>query len=145
MPFPDPVPGLVIRYNYLWSDEKNAGKDEGAKDRPCAIVAAVLADAGRLKQVVVLPVTHRQPAPATFAVKLPARVKRQLKLDSERSWIVVDEWNDFVWPGPDLRRVPGAAKSAIAYGMLPPGLLIEVQRVFRVALTARRARRVSRG
>ena len=39
--FPDPVPALVIRYSYLWHSEFVAGREEGIRDRPCAIIAAV--------------------------------------------------------------------------------------------------------
>jgi hypothetical protein len=38
----------------------------------------------------------------------PALIKRQLKLDDVPSWVVLTEGNEFVWPGPDLRRLPGA-------------------------------------
>lgn len=38
---PAPVPGLVIRYSYLWHSEQPAGREEPEKDRPCAIVAAL--------------------------------------------------------------------------------------------------------
>jgi len=41
VPLPAPVPGLVIRYSYLWHSEHLAGREEGEKDRPCAIVAAL--------------------------------------------------------------------------------------------------------
>lgn len=41
MSLPDPKPGLVIRYGFLWSDERAGGAVEAAKDRPCAIVVAV--------------------------------------------------------------------------------------------------------
>ena len=41
MAFPPPVPGLVIRYSYLWADEHTRGREEGVKDRPCAIVLVV--------------------------------------------------------------------------------------------------------
>ena len=44
MPLPKPVPGLVVRYSYLWHREYLAGREEGQKDRPCAIVAAIRAD-----------------------------------------------------------------------------------------------------
>jgi hypothetical protein len=33
MPIPNPEPGLVISYAYLWHDEHHAGREEG-KDRP---------------------------------------------------------------------------------------------------------------
>ena len=43
-----------------------------------------------------------------------------LQLDDARSWVVLSEWNEFIWPGPDLRHLTGADNSSIAYGMLPP-------------------------
>jgi len=45
VPLPEPVPGLVIRYSYLWYAEHVLGREEGQKDRPCAIVAAIRTDA----------------------------------------------------------------------------------------------------
>jgi hypothetical protein len=36
--FPSPRPGLVIRYAYLWQAKYRRGPEEGAKDRPCAVV-----------------------------------------------------------------------------------------------------------
>jgi hypothetical protein len=29
--FPEPVPGLVIRYSYLWAEEHRRGQEEGVK------------------------------------------------------------------------------------------------------------------
>jgi hypothetical protein len=46
----------------------------------------------------VLPVTHSQPKDPKAAVELPLAVKKHLGLDDERSWIVVSEGNEFVWP-----------------------------------------------
>ncbi len=43
MSLPEPELGLVIRYSYLWKSEHDAGRDEGSKDRPCAIVLSVTA------------------------------------------------------------------------------------------------------
>jgi len=40
----------------------------------------------------------------------------RLGLDEARSWILTSEVNRFVWPGPDLRPVPGGGRS---YGPLP--------------------------
>jgi hypothetical protein len=39
--WPEPQPGLVIRFSYLWKREADAGREEGVKDRPRAIVLAV--------------------------------------------------------------------------------------------------------
>jgi hypothetical protein len=38
MPLPDPKPGLVIHYSYLWAHEHARGHEEGVKDRPAVIV-----------------------------------------------------------------------------------------------------------
>ena len=40
MTCPAAKPGLVIRYSYLWYREHLEGREEGQKDRPCAIIAA---------------------------------------------------------------------------------------------------------
>ena len=69
----------------------------------------------------VVPVTHSPPADPAVAIELPQRVKQHLGLDADRSWVVVDEVNDFVWPGCDLRSIPGA-QHRIDYGFLPPRL-----------------------
>ena len=67
MTFPKPVPGLVIRYSYLWLEEHQRGQEEGVKDRPCAIVLVTQVDDGEAL-VTVLPVTHVPPNDLTSAV-----------------------------------------------------------------------------
>ncbi|RAI45163.1 hypothetical protein CH341_05500 [Rhodoplanes roseus] len=110
----------MIRYSYLWAREAREGREEGLEDRPCAIVLVVLRD-GDAPLVRVLPVTHSPPATPADALEIPQAVKQRLGLDSDRSWVVLTEANDFVWPGPDLRpALPGDLSSA-AYGFLPPG------------------------
>jgi hypothetical protein len=145
VPLPTPVPGLVIRYCYLWHSEYLAGREEGQKDRPCAIVAALqpAEDSGETR-VLVMPVTHSPPTDAALAVEIPARVKKRLGLDAERSWVVLSEWNEFIWPGPDLRRVTGGDEGSVAYGMLPPSLFATIRDRFLAIATARHARRVPR-
>lgn len=41
MNIPLPKSGMVINYSYLWHDEKMRGREEGVKNRPCAIVIAL--------------------------------------------------------------------------------------------------------
>ena len=36
----EPVVGDIIRYDFLWAEEQERGQQDGAKDRPCAIVVA---------------------------------------------------------------------------------------------------------
>jgi hypothetical protein len=134
---------MVIRYSYLWQREAELGHEDGLKDRPCAIVAALIREHQSIR-VVVLPITHSAPDADCVAVEIPQAVKRALGLDAERSWIVVSEGNDFVWPGPDLRPHQGANLSTITYGMLPPRLFENVRRQFLDLLTSGQLRPVQR-
>jgi mRNA-degrading endonuclease toxin of MazEF toxin-antitoxin module len=59
VPLPEPRPGLVIRYDYLWSREAVAGRDQG-KERPACLVAAT-DSAAAPRFVVILPITHTPP------------------------------------------------------------------------------------
>src|SRR6185437_11021754 len=102
MALPEPQPGLVISYAYLWHHEHRAGREEGVKDRPCVVVLALQNAGNGTKMVTVAPVTHSAPDNPATALELPQAVKRHLGLDDDRSWIVVDEVNEFTWPGFDL-------------------------------------------
>jgi hypothetical protein len=130
---------LVIRYSYLWKRESDAGQEEGVKDRPCAVVL-VVADAEGKPIVTVLPITHSQPAVPELAVEIPAVTKRRLGLDSERSWVLIDEANRFAWPGPDVRMV----RNSGAYGVLPPRFFEVLKAKFLATAKAQRARVVHR-
>jgi hypothetical protein len=140
---PEPVPGLVIRYSYLWAEEHRRGQEEGVKDRPCAIVL-MTADAQGEQWVTVLPVTHTPPANREFSVEIPAATKRRLGLDDERSWVVLSEANRFLWPGPDLRPARQGDARTVAYGQLPYALFEEIRKKFISAVRARRAAVVPR-
>lgn len=120
MSLPAPEPGLVIPYNYLWRHEHRKGQDEGRKTRPSAIVLAIQNPGGDAQRVTVAPITHSPPDARTEAIELPLRVKQALKLDAERSWIILDEVNEFAWPGYDIRPVPGS--NNFSYGFIPPKL-----------------------
>ncbi len=143
MTWPEPRPGLVIRYAHLWREEAEAGRDEGVKDRPCAVLLAARTVQGDTI-VYALPITHAEPRSAADGVEIPAVTKRRLGLDGERSWIVITEVNLFPWPGPDLRPLPGQGLASCAYGMLPPRLFAEVRDRFLARARARRAQLVKR-
>ncbi len=76
----------------------------------------------------VLPITHSAPTTPGAAVEIPLSVKRHLGLDHQRSWVVVSEGNEFLWPGYDLRKVP--QKDRFDYGLLPPGLFDQILKAF---------------
>jgi hypothetical protein len=141
--FPDPRPGLVIRYAYLWKREHDARREEGSKDRPCAIVLSILDDDGE-KEVMVLPITHSPPERAEDAIEIPSATKQRLGLDTARSWIMITEASEFVWPGPDLRPVPGGDPSTIVHGSLPPTFFARVRDRFLERITQEKARAVRR-
>jgi hypothetical protein len=139
---PDPQPGLVIGYAYLWRNEALRGRAEGRKDRPCVIILAVESLRGQTA-VTVAPITHSPPAHPESALEIPAATKARLGLDGERSWIIAADLNRFVWPGVDLRPVRRGAES-YAYGLLPAALyrqlrdkVLALARAGRAAVTSR--------
>lgn len=117
MSLPEPEAGLVIRYAYLWLDDHRKGREEGSKDRPCAIVLAVREDEGQ--RVWVVPVTHSPPNDAGAALEIPAVVKKRLGLDSERSWIVLSETNEFIWPGRTCAASPTGTRPRLPMDSCP--------------------------
>lgn len=120
MSLPTPHPGLVVRHSYLWHRESRAARESGAKDRPATVlIVSTIAD-GPAQRVYLLPITHRPPDEDRAAIEIPRAIKRHLNLDGERSWIIIDEVNDFIWPGFDLAPIPGSNPPAFAYGTLPP-------------------------
>lgn len=142
MAIPTPEPGLVIHYSYLWHHEREAGRDEGRKDRPAVIVLAI-DQASDGTTVIVLPVTHAPPTDSKTAVEIPPAVRMHLGLDDARSWIMVSEGNEFVWPGYDLRRRPRSDR--YDYGFLPPRLFDRVRKAFSDWHRSGRGRTVPRG
>lgn len=124
MAFPDPEAGLVISYSYLWSNEYKQGKLEGLKNRPCAIIL-VVQNEDRGKKVTVAPITHTPPSNPDAAIEIPAKVKNHLGLDSERSWVILNDFNEFFWPGYDLRPI-AARDNKVDYGFLPPMLYQQI-------------------
>ncbi len=124
MALPEPENGLVISYSYLWRNEYEAGKIEGVKNRPCAIILVVKND-DENQAVTVAPITHTPPSNPSVAVEIPPKVKHYLGLDGERSWIILDDFNEFLWPGYDLRPISGKT-GKYDYGFLPPALFTQV-------------------
>lgn len=128
MALPDPEPGLVISYSYLWHSESVRGKEDGVKDRPCAVVISTQDEYGK-PLVSVLPITHTTPLDPDDAIEIPDNTKTRLGLsdsEGERSWVVLSERNRFIWPGPDIRPI-SRNNSDIVYGHLPPDFYEELK------------------
>jgi hypothetical protein len=141
MAIPNPEPGLVISYAYLWHREHQTGKIEGRKPRPAVIILAVRREAEDTAHVIVLPITHAPPDDPASAVEIPAAVKEHLGLDSEPSWIIVAEGNEFLWPGYDLRKLPRGDR--YEYAFLPPRFFNQVRDAFVAYYDRAGARRIA--
>ena len=127
MALPDPKPGLIVRYDYLWSHEAAAGRDQG-KDRPACLVAA--SDSlSKPRYVVLLPITHSPPDVDTLGIEIPPKVKRALGLDDAPSWVVISEHNIDEWPNAGLSPIPGRSE-VFSYGFIPPGLFAQIKARF---------------
>lgn len=131
--FPQPAPGQIISYAYLWQTEHQRGQEEGLKDRSCAVILVVANEDGN-EIVTVLPITHTPPSNPDLAVEIPPTTKRRLGLDDARSWVVLTEANRFTWPGPDLRPMRRNEAASVIYGELPGSLLLKIRDGFLAAL-----------
>lgn len=127
MPLPEPRPGLVFRYDYLWSREAAVGRDHG-KERPACLVAATDPTMSP-RFVVILPITHTRPDKDTVGVEIPARVRDALGLDDVPSWVIVSEHNVDEWPNGGLAPLPGRP-GVFSYGFIPPGLFAQMKARF---------------
>lgn len=127
MSLPEPKPGLVVRYDYLWTHEAARGQDR-SKDRPACLVAAS-DSAMRPRFVVLLPITHTPPAGDTVGIEIPPKVKQAIGLDDTPSWVIVSEHNIDEWPNGGLSPVPGKS-GVFAYGFVPPGLFARIKAAF---------------
>lgn len=130
MPF-EPKPGDVILYEYLWRRQALEGRTTGDKDRPaCIILTAV--EEGRIKRVMILPITHSPPRQDEPAYRMPMALKRHLGLDDEASWIILGEANVDIWPSPDCLPLPG--RGGFRCGRLPQRLINELHHVVMASL-----------
>ncbi|MBB2689603.1 UNVERIFIED_ORG: hypothetical protein GGI63_000736 [Rhizobium esperanzae] len=128
MKFPEPPPGLVIRYSFLWKADYDEEKYEASKDRPCAIVLAAKVKDTAATQVVVIPITHSEPDPAdaSASLEMPAAVAKSIGLDAGRHWLRLTQLNRFIWPGYDLRPRPDDP-SRVDYGFIPEEFFNQVK------------------
>jgi PemK-like, MazF-like toxin of type II toxin-antitoxin system len=140
---PTPELGLVLNYAYLWHDEHLAGKEEGRKNRPSVIVLCSKREEDQSVVVTVLPITHSAPKKSTSAIEIPQAIKHHLGLDDARSWIMLTEGNDFIWPGYDLRKVPSA--NDYAFGFLPPRFFRQIQYALAAYLKTAKLKSTKRG
>jgi hypothetical protein len=93
--------------------------------------------------ITVAPITHTPPLNPEEAVEIPLPTKQRLGLDTARSWVMVNEVNRFLWPGPDLRPIPDG-DGAFAYGDIPPALFQQIKERLLTLARAERVKAVAR-
>jgi hypothetical protein len=113
----EPRAGQIVQHYFLWAREQAAGQSEGAKPRPCLVLAVEPFEDG--SRVTLLPITTRRPEPGASALEIPNGIKARIGMDDRRqSWLILDEANVFTWPGFDLVPQPngGFAMGTVTSG-----------------------------
>jgi len=123
---PEPEPGLVIRYSNLWLREHREGREEGTKDRPCAIVLAArnYGDGTQFR----VSATHGRPENLAAALELPPAVNNIPASTRNAHGVALSKSNLFDWPAPGPRRVGYRDNSFGRLWVLPPRRFAELRR-----------------
>ncbi len=142
MSAPRPKPGLVVRYEYLWSNQADRGQVEGVKNRPCFVLSVISKNPDLQGQVLICPITHTPPERGQPSIEVPAKLQRHLGLnEGERSWVRLSECNiEPNWPN-GLRTTE---KGNLEYGMTPPNFYAKVRDGFTNELRRKKVRTVRR-
>lgn len=121
MPLPSPQRGSVINYRFLWKDENDSGQVEGLKARPCLIVS--INETTNEKVVRVVPISTRNPGLSRNFLEITTAWSIQ-GLSRYPSYLILDEINEFVWPGYDIE--PLSHRSSSLYGRVTRGEFTKV-------------------
>jgi hypothetical protein len=139
---PGPRIGSLIWFQYLWSRDADAGEKFGRKLRRCLVLNKVERSPGGPVTVIVAPITHRRPVDSFTSIEISATDAAALRLDSDVSWIIVDDINYFTWIGPDVELDPSSG--TYEAGFIAPVLFqsviekfAELKRLGRAKLVAR--------
>ena len=120
---PNPFPGLVVGYSYLWHQDYKLERDFSENPATYGVILSVREELGD-KIVLVAALTDLQPR-NTEGVALPDATRERLGLPSAQYWIITSEVNRFIWPGPDLRSADSVSKNEL--NVLPPILFESIK------------------
>ena len=85
--------GSVLRYNFLWSHERAAGREEGRKPGRTNVLAKRLLFEGE-EWILILPITSLEPAAGTPSYELSdLEVRRSGLRGPAPLWVILDEVN----------------------------------------------------
>jgi hypothetical protein len=129
MALPEPRPGLVVGYDFLFREQADAGLETPGKPHPAAIILVVRQEVQT--RVSLVAISHAPPSPgdAPFRMKLTPAECRQMGLDAADHWINLRDINAFDWPGYDLvRSAPGGG---YVYGRMPKATFVRLVEALR--------------
>ncbi|UES59790.1 hypothetical protein GFK91_28865 (plasmid) [Roseibium aggregatum] len=88
-----PKVGDIWEYPYLWAWQADHGETEGRKSRPCALTL-VNRKQDNLTEVILVPITTKEPVAGSHFVEVPQIEKRRAGLDERLGlWVICDEFN----------------------------------------------------
>lgn len=123
MPKPvKPIIGLVLNYNFLFSDQHKRGFEDAQYPHP-SVVLRVSKNDNDITKVLVAPISHSPPEKDVAAVPIPPKEAQRLGLDGHRQWLKTHELNRFEWPSADLVPIRnGPNRGEYAYGLISRGV-----------------------
>jgi mRNA-degrading endonuclease toxin of MazEF toxin-antitoxin module len=131
-----PKVGQIVFHHFLWAHEQASGQIEGAKARPCIVIAVEASAGSRGPRVTLLPVTSQPPRSAATTIEIPDALKTRVGLDPTLpGWVVIDDANVFTWPGFDLVPLPDGS---FIRGMITSGFFQQIATAVLAAHSRRR-------
>lgn len=147
---PEPVPGLVFRYDYLrpWESERNI---EHGKERPACILMVLrpgelirglravdevnrqvtMDFTARSGDVIVLPIQSDPPGENQVGIELKEDVKRHIGMPFDKpSYVLVSEVNIDAWPNSGMMPVRNATGEWTYPNPLPRSVFARVVKGF---------------
>ena len=86
-----PKVGDIWEYPYLWAWQADHGETEGRKARPCALTL-VNRKQDNLTEVILVPITTKEPVAGSHFVEVPQIEKRRAGLDERlRLWVICEK------------------------------------------------------
>ena len=132
--------GDVWEYQFLWPHEAALGEVEGRKPRPCVVALMITPKEGEARQILLTPITSKEPGPETAFIEIPDTEKRRAGLDDNiRLFVILDQYNT---DDPDHSFVlePGAKLGSFTHAFLTQ----LVERLRAVLLTKTKYKSVNR-
>lgn len=96
-----PEPGLVVKYQAVFSHHADANRLEG-DEHPCVLLRVKEPSPQGDQRVLLAPISHAEPRDAERAIPIPAKAAAYVGLDNRPMWIKLAELNALTWPKSEL-------------------------------------------